>query len=476
MDLSTYVDTLRHELAVAARSAGPDAEATGRRLTAPLESATRLVLQEAVSDAAQEISRDLAPGSVDVRLRGRDLGFVVDRGPRDRAAPSPLTRPAGRRPRPPHRLRPPTAPRTPAPAPASRRVTPAPLGSRPACPSPSRRRWRRRPSAKASRSTPTSVRTLGAALQPGTATAAPDWHQSGNQAERVGPVTGPQDAPRDPPRDTPQDARPGAASAAADDTHTFVVAPVSLAVSLEFGTVRVHAQDTGTVTARIWPARATRRVDIEAAEQSQVHFADNALEIRVPGATRRFFGSPGSVDVDVVVPTGSSLRIDAGYAEVEVTGTVDVCAVKTSYGDIRVDDIGRLDVDSQGGTVTAGRVAGPAKVSSTYGRIRIREVAAAADLRPRPATSPSLGRPATSPRGRPTARSPSASRCAAPPRSPGRTARSSSASPPAPPHTSTCGPTTARSAASWTAPPNPVRHRARGDPRANVLRRHHDST
>ena len=111
-----------------------------------------------------------------------------------------------------------------------------------------------------------------------------------------------------------------------------------------------------------------------------MHFADNALEIRVPGATRRFFSSPGSVDVDVVVPTGSSLRIDAGYAEVEVTGTVDVCAVKTSYGDIRVDDTGRLDVDSQGGTVTAGRVAGPAKVSSTYGRIRIREVAAAADL------------------------------------------------------------------------------------------------
>src|SRR6185503_9991088 len=86
MDLSSYVDTLRHELAVAARSAGPEAETLAERLTAPLESATRLVLQEAVSDAAQEISRDLAPGSVDVRLRGRELGFVVDRGPEDRGA------------------------------------------------------------------------------------------------------------------------------------------------------------------------------------------------------------------------------------------------------------------------------------------------------------------------------------------------------------------------------------------------------
>src|SRR5690349_23475908 len=83
MDLSSYVDTLRHELGVAARSAGAEAEALAERLTAPLESAVRLVLQEAVFDAAQEISRALAPGSVDVRLRGRDLGFVVDRGPQD---------------------------------------------------------------------------------------------------------------------------------------------------------------------------------------------------------------------------------------------------------------------------------------------------------------------------------------------------------------------------------------------------------
>jgi hypothetical protein len=100
MDLSSYVDTLRHELGIAARSAGPDAEELAERLTAPLESATRLVLQEAVADAAQEISRDLAPGSVDVRLRGRDLGFVVDRGPQDRD-PAPAVAPAPRAPEPP---------------------------------------------------------------------------------------------------------------------------------------------------------------------------------------------------------------------------------------------------------------------------------------------------------------------------------------------------------------------------------------
>lgn len=81
MILSTYVDTLRHELAVAAEAGGDDARALAERLTAPLESAARLVLLEALSAAANEITRDLAPGSVDVRLRGRDPEFVVTSPP-----------------------------------------------------------------------------------------------------------------------------------------------------------------------------------------------------------------------------------------------------------------------------------------------------------------------------------------------------------------------------------------------------------
>lgn len=77
MDLQPYVDGVRHELGVAAAAGGPDAEALADRLTAPLDSAIRLALLEALSDAADEISRELAPGSVEVRLRGRDPEFTV---------------------------------------------------------------------------------------------------------------------------------------------------------------------------------------------------------------------------------------------------------------------------------------------------------------------------------------------------------------------------------------------------------------
>ncbi|MCT2592542.1 hypothetical protein LHJ74_21975 [Streptomyces sp. N2-109] len=77
MDLTPYVDNLRQELAVAAEAGGDEARALAERLTAPLESAARLTLLNALSAAMAEVTSDLAPGSVDVRLRGLDPEFVV---------------------------------------------------------------------------------------------------------------------------------------------------------------------------------------------------------------------------------------------------------------------------------------------------------------------------------------------------------------------------------------------------------------
>lgn len=88
MDLTPYVDTLRRELAVAAEAGGEEARELAERLTAPLESATRLTMLNVLSAAMDEITRDLAPGSVDVRLRGLDPDFVVTPPPNYGDAPT----------------------------------------------------------------------------------------------------------------------------------------------------------------------------------------------------------------------------------------------------------------------------------------------------------------------------------------------------------------------------------------------------
>ncbi len=98
MDLTPYVSKLSAELAVAAEAGGEDARALAERLTAPLDSAVRLTLLEALSAAADEITRDLAPGSVELRLRGREPSFVVTPPPADdsfagSAPPAPVVPP-----------------------------------------------------------------------------------------------------------------------------------------------------------------------------------------------------------------------------------------------------------------------------------------------------------------------------------------------------------------------------------------------
>ncbi|MEV5711022.1 hypothetical protein [Actinoallomurus sp. NPDC052274] len=78
MHLESYVAQLRQELAIAAEAGGQEARELAERLTAPLESAIRLALLDALSAAAEEITRELAPGSVDLRLRRGEPEFVVD--------------------------------------------------------------------------------------------------------------------------------------------------------------------------------------------------------------------------------------------------------------------------------------------------------------------------------------------------------------------------------------------------------------
>lgn len=77
MELARYVNDLQRQLVDAAANGTDETRVAAERLASALDAATRLVLLDALSAAAAEITRDLAPGSVDLRLRGREVEFVV---------------------------------------------------------------------------------------------------------------------------------------------------------------------------------------------------------------------------------------------------------------------------------------------------------------------------------------------------------------------------------------------------------------
>jgi hypothetical protein len=83
MDLQAYVESIQRQLEAVAETGGDEARALAERLVAPLNSAIRLALQDALTVAAEEITVDLAPGSVELRLHGRDIEFVVTPPPAD---------------------------------------------------------------------------------------------------------------------------------------------------------------------------------------------------------------------------------------------------------------------------------------------------------------------------------------------------------------------------------------------------------
>ncbi len=96
MELTPFVDRLRQDLSDAAAAGGPEAQAGADRLALALVPATRMMLLEALAEAAAEITGSLDHEAVDVRMNGREPEFVVTRLEPDTpsAPPTPPVPPA----------------------------------------------------------------------------------------------------------------------------------------------------------------------------------------------------------------------------------------------------------------------------------------------------------------------------------------------------------------------------------------------
>jgi hypothetical protein len=83
MNLNPYIENVQRQLAAAVAAGSDEARALAEQLGPALESAVRLALQDALAAAVDEITLELAPGSVELRLRGREPEFVVSPPPSD---------------------------------------------------------------------------------------------------------------------------------------------------------------------------------------------------------------------------------------------------------------------------------------------------------------------------------------------------------------------------------------------------------
>ncbi len=99
MQLDRHLERLRDRLALAADGEREEEARAAQRLIASLDDSVRLMLLDVLAAAAAEITRDLAPASVELRLREGEPEFVVsepaERQGRDAGDGGPDEAPAG---------------------------------------------------------------------------------------------------------------------------------------------------------------------------------------------------------------------------------------------------------------------------------------------------------------------------------------------------------------------------------------------
>ncbi|SEG88484.1 DUF4097 and DUF4098 domain-containing protein YvlB [Nonomuraea solani] len=170
--------------------------------------------------------------------------------------------------------------------------------------------------------------------------------------------------------------------------------PIVVVIDLATATVRLNASDRADTVVDVRPSDESNDADVQAARHVHVDHADGRLLVRADReqpasgwglsfdllvespanwAKSLLLGGPGSVDVTIDLPSGS--RLDAKNAgSLRCRGPLGEVKFSTSYGDIRVEQAGRLRVKTTYGDISVTRSSGHAEVTTTHGDIRVGEI------------------------------------------------------------------------------------------------------
>ncbi|TVL89150.1 DUF4097 family beta strand repeat-containing protein [Streptomyces sp. SAJ15] len=152
-------------------------------------------------------------------------------------------------------------------------------------------------------------------------------------------------------------------------------APITATLEFEVASIRITAGKRAETVVEVQPQDTTRDADIQAAEQTKVGYADGRLTVKGP-KKRSLFGKPGMLDVRVELPAGSKIDGVTALGNVTCAGLLGDCRLKTSLGDLHVEDAAQVRLKTSHGDIRLDRASGDAEVSGA-GRIEIGEVAGA---------------------------------------------------------------------------------------------------
>ncbi|MFF7993297.1 DUF4097 family beta strand repeat-containing protein [Kitasatospora xanthocidica] len=150
-------------------------------------------------------------------------------------------------------------------------------------------------------------------------------------------------------------------------------APITAALDLPAGLIRLVATERSDTTVEILPADASKSRDVKAAEQIRVTHTDGLLRIEAPAAKNRILGDSGRVEVTVRLPAGSRVEAKAALAELHGAGRLGDVTFEGAQAEVTLEETASARLTVQAGDIHLGRLGGPAQLGTQKGNLRIDE-------------------------------------------------------------------------------------------------------
>jgi DUF4097 and DUF4098 domain-containing protein YvlB len=155
--------------------------------------------------------------------------------------------------------------------------------------------------------------------------------------------------------------------------------PISAILEFDIGSVQIVAAQRQDTVVVVLPRDGAVDADVAAARQTTVAFSGGRLRVKGP-KKRSLFGKSGSIDVSIELPAGSAVEADSPMADFVCEGRLGDCAIKTSFGDIRVDEAAAVSLKTGHGDIRLDRATGDADVVGA-GRVEVGEIAGTATIK-----------------------------------------------------------------------------------------------
>jgi DUF4097 and DUF4098 domain-containing protein YvlB len=149
--------------------------------------------------------------------------------------------------------------------------------------------------------------------------------------------------------------------------------PIAVRVEAAAGSVRLVATDRTDPVVTVRAHDASRPADVRAAEQARVDYDDGKLTVSVRRGFALFRGA--AVDIDIALPSGSSVKASVASADVHADGEFADCKITSASGDLDVGVVrGNLKAATASGSIAVRSVAGTVSVATASGNATVGDV------------------------------------------------------------------------------------------------------